>query len=368
MKVNRQEFSSALALTCKIAPKVKTWKGKVVFDWRTNVRLVARDGALFATATDGNNFATINVDVHSRVREEFSIMVGAHELFAFIKAEGKKPHEMIQLNVALSGLIATLEIVLENGNLRKVGEAMNCQEFPFAPTTVRVPNVASYDSRELASALAFTIPCASTDETRPHICRVAFLGRRIATTDGCRLHVAETSTNGPTEATISPIAAKALQSACLLVDRFDCYLNQDSSKAGYVHFVSSRLTITAKLICFDYPPIDQVIPVSVSHYVMRTKELVKALKSAALDGVKFTCNGDITIDVTTDGVSSHSVVNTLRSPSNENVIVVGFDRQLVLAALNTKDETVSVQITGRHDPMRIDHGQGCVAVVMPMRL
>jgi DNA polymerase III sliding clamp (beta) subunit (PCNA family) len=197
---------------------------------------------------------------------------------------------------------------------------------------------------------------------------VAFLGRRIAATDGCRLHVAKTSTNGPAEATISPIAAKALQSACLLVDRLDCYLNQDSSKAGYVHFSAPRLTVTAKLICLDYPPIDQVIPASVSHYVVRTKELMKALKSAALDGVEFTCNGDITIDVKSAEASSHSVVNTLRSPSGDNVVIVGFDRRYVLAALNTKDETVSVQITGRHDPMRIAHGQGCVAVVMPMRL
>jgi DNA polymerase III sliding clamp (beta) subunit (PCNA family) len=364
MKVNRQELSSALALACKIAPKVRTHKGKVVFDWRANVRLVAHDAALTVTATDGDNFVTAKIDVYEcQPGEDFSAMVPAHELFGFVKPEGKSLHETVRIEMNIAGL----EVVTANGNIRKFTVVDNA-DFPFVPTTIKVPNVASYNSRELASALNFTIPCASTDTTRPHICRVAFLGRRIATTDGCRLHVAETSTNGPTEATISPIAAKALQSACLLVDRFDCYLNQDSSKAGYIHFSAPRLTITAKLICLDYPPIDQVIPVSVSHYVMRTKELVKALKSAALDGVKFTCNGDITIDVTTDGVSSHSVVNTLRSPSNENVIVVGFDRQLVLAALNTKDETVSVQITGRHDPMRIDHGQGCVAVVMPMRL
>jgi DNA polymerase III sliding clamp (beta) subunit (PCNA family) len=290
-------------------------------------------------------------------------MVGAHELFGFTKLEGKSLHETVRLELNLAGL----EVVTANGNLRQFTVADNA-DFPFVPTTVRVPNVASYDSRELASALAFTIPCASTDTTRPYICRVAFLGRRIAATDGCRLHVVETSTNGPTEATISPIAAKALQSACPLVDRFDCYLDQDSSKAGYVHFVSSRLSIAAKLVCLDYPLIDQVIPSTVSHYVVRTKELMKALKSAALDGVKFTCNGDITIDVTTDGASSRSVVNTLRSPSNESVVVVGFDRRPVLAALQTKDETVSIQITGCHDPMRIDHGQGFLAVVMPMRL
>jgi DNA polymerase III sliding clamp (beta) subunit (PCNA family) len=363
MKVNRQEFASALALACKVAPRVKTRKGKPVFDWRTNVRLVARDGALSVTATDGDNFATVNVDVRSCERENFDVLLPAHELYAFVKLEGKKPHELITLQVAIAGF----EVATENGNLRKFDPLDNSAQ-PAIPITLGLPNIASYDSRELASALAFTIPCASTDTTRPRICRVAFLGRRIATTDGHRLHVAETSTNGPTEATISPIAAKALQSACVLVDRFDCYLNQDSSKAGYVHFVSSRLSIAAKLICSDYPPIDQVIPASVSHYIVRTKELVKALKSAALDGVKFTCNGDITIDVTTDGASSHSVVNTLRSPSNESVVVVGFDRQLVLAALQTKDETVSVQITGQWDPMRIDHGQGFLAVVMPMRI
>jgi DNA polymerase III sliding clamp (beta) subunit (PCNA family) len=364
MKVNRQEFASALALACKVAPKVKTWKGKPVFDWRTNVRLVAHDGALSVTATDGDNFATINVNVDEcQPGEDFSAMGGAHELFSFVRQETKNFHETVRLEPNLAGL----EVITANGNLRQFAVADNA-DFPFVPTTIRVPNVASYDSRELASALAFTIPCASTDTTRPHICRVAFLGRRIAATDGCRLHVAETSTNGPEEATISPIAAKALQSACLLVDRFDCYLNQDSSKAGYVHFVSPRLTITAKLICLDYPPIDQVIPASVSHYVVRTKEFTKALKSAALDGIKFTCNGDIIIDAKSAEASSHSVVNTLRSPSAESVVVVGFDRRLVLAALQTKDETVSVQITGQWDPMRIDHGQGFLAVVMPMRI
>jgi hypothetical protein len=50
------------------------------------------------------------------------------------------------------------------------------------------------------------------------------------------------------------------------------------------------------------------------------------------------------------------------------VVVVGFDRRYVLAALKTKDETVSVQITGQWDPMRVDHGQGFLAVVMPMRI
>jgi DNA polymerase III sliding clamp (beta) subunit (PCNA family) len=364
MKVNRQELSSALALACKIAPKPRTFKGKTVFDWRTNVRLISHDNVLTVTATDGDNFATINVNVDEcQSGEDFSATVGAHELFGFVKQETKNFHETVRLEMTLTGL----EVVTANGNLRQFTVADNA-DFPFVPTMIKVTNVASYDSRELASALAFTIPCASTDETRHHVCRVAFLGRRIAATDGHRLHVAETSTNGPEEATISPIAAKALQSACLLVDRFDCYLDQDSSKAGYIHFSSNRLSIAAKLICLDYPPIDQVIPASVSHYVVRTKELMKALKSAALDGVKFTCNGDITIDVKSAEASSHAVVNTLCSPSTENVIVVGFDRQLVLAALNTKDETVSVQITGRYDPMRIDHGQGFLAVVMPMRI
>jgi DNA polymerase III sliding clamp (beta) subunit (PCNA family) len=363
MKVNRQEFASALALACKIAPKPRTFKGKVVFDWRTNVRLISRDRVLTVTATDGDNYATVTVEIHSYDLENFDVLVPAHELAAFVKPEGKKLYELIRLELTMAGF----EVITENGNLRKFDPVDNSAQ-PAVPVTLGLPKVASYDSRELASALAFTIPCASTDETRPHICRVAFLGRRIAATDGHRLHVAETSTNGPTEATISPIAAKALQSACALVDRFDCYLNQDSSKAGYVHFVSSRLTITAKLICLDYPPIDQVIPASVSHYVVRTKEFTKALKSAALDGIKFTCNGDIIIDAKSAETSSHAVVNTLRSPSAESVVVVGFDRRLVLAALQTKDETVSVQITGQWDPMRIDHGQGFLAVVMPMRL
>lgn len=364
MKVNRQELASALALACKIAPKVKTWKGKPICDWRANVRLVMHNGMLTVTATDGDNFVTIAVDVDEwQPGENFDVTVLAHDLLGCAKQEAKNFHETIRLEMNS----ADLEVVIENGNIRKFAVADNA-DFPFVPTTLRVPNVASYDARELAGALRFIIPCASTDTTRPHICRVAFLGRRIAATDGHRLHVAETSTNGPEEATISPIAAKALQSACALVARFDCYLNQDNSKAGYIHFASPRLSIVAKLICLDYPLVDQVIPASVSHYVVRTKELVKALKSAAHDNVRFTCNGDITLDVIADSAASHSVVNTVRSPSSDNVVVSGFDRQLVLAALNTKDETVGVQITGKYDPMRIDHGQGCVAVIMPMRL
>jgi hypothetical protein len=63
MKVNRQELASALSLVCKLAPKVKTLKGKPVFDWRANVRLVSHDSTLTVAATDGDNFVHVSVDV-----------------------------------------------------------------------------------------------------------------------------------------------------------------------------------------------------------------------------------------------------------------------------------------------------------------
>jgi hypothetical protein len=365
MKVNRQELSSALALVCKLADRPTKHKGKISISDSGYVRLHTHVNGLWVSGSLKNDdFVMIDVDVMTCGREMFDVLVPAHELMDFVKSETKaKKHELIRLELAIAGF----EVVTENGNLRQFAMVSGTGWFQ-SPITLGLTKSASYNARELRSALDFVIPCISKDETRPHICRLAFLGRRIAATDGCRLHVAETSTNGPAEASISPKAAKCLQAACLSVTDFDVYLSQNVSKAGCIHFVSPRISIVANLIGSDFPLIDQVIPASVSHYVMRTKELVKALKSAAHDNVKFTCNGDITLDVTVDNVSSRSVVNTLRSPSSESVVVVGFDRRLVLAALDTKDETVNVQITGQWDPMRVDHGRGCVAVIMPMRI
>lgn len=359
MKVNRQDLANALNLACKVARR-PTKRGS---SGLTNVRLIVHCGELAVVATDLMTFVEVMLQDENRDHNEmWDILVPAHEFFKFVKPEKKITYETVDLTILPSNEIA---ITLDNGNTRQ----FTYENGELFPTDIRpAVKVATYQSNELRSALKFVLQSVSTDTTRPHICRVAFLHRRIAATDGHRLHVARTSTMGPLEVTVSPIVAELIVAASNVSNpfKFDMYLEQDESKNGFVTFKSARYAITTKLISLDFPPIDEVIPAKADHYVVNVKNLKAALKAAAHDNVRLTCNGTITIDVETPDAKSHSVVNTIKAP-NDKVIAICVFRPYLLEALNVDDNSIELQVTGPFDPIRVDHDNG-TAVIMPMRL
>jgi DNA polymerase III sliding clamp (beta) subunit (PCNA family) len=354
MKVNRQELASALALACKVARK-PTKRGSSNLE---NVRLCARDGHLYVGSTDYHTFIEIELEAPST--DKWDTLVPCHALAKFVKEGSSRKTEMVELELGIGGF----NVTTENGNLCKFAELPSSllEWIPWA-----TKEVYRYDASQLRAALRFVMPAVSTDDTRPHICRVAFLGHRIATTDGHRMHVATVPSLGPDEITIQPQAAWLVCDVCKVPGQAVLGVNQDSAKAGWATFTIHNATITTKLIELDFPPIDQVMIAVMRQYVVNTRALSQALKSAAADNVRLTCNDTIMVEVDNHDTQSRCAVSPRKAPNDDNTIVIGVNRQYLLDALNVDDDEINFQVTSNMDPFRIDH-RGGIAIVMPMRI
>lgn len=375
MKVRRYELYSALQLACKLAEK-PTQRGSSNFG---SVRLstLNSNDKLEITACGHDTFITIDVPHIDAYRlGKLDVLIPAHDLLAIVKPATKKDTSLISFE--RTDGINGIDIVTSTGRFNF--PLVPGENFPTTPVWRDKSIVVGYSARKLADALDFCLPAVLHDETRPHINCVAFVDRNMVATDGHRLHVCELHEKMPTERTIDEKSAKVLHSVVKLLDPYDL-VDVRSPENGatlfdnWLHFITNNAVVSARIGSHPFPPYEQVIPAVIETYRVRTAELLAALKAALTAdksmGIMLDANGTIAVKLETHDRNFSTVVNPIHSP-DKKLVRIGVLPRYMVEALNTTDETISVQIDGPLDPIVLRHGTrklcGCTAVIMPMRI
>jgi DNA polymerase-3 subunit beta len=229
--------------------------------------------------------------------------------------------------------------------------------------------VALWDAKTFASALKFVLPAICKDETRPHICCLAFTeDGKAASTDGHRLHLA--SLPGPVDQPILIPTDSALLLNRILKDGQVIIARTET----HVKIRSGAYELTTKLVDAEFPPWEQVVPANnETTLTVDTKAFAKALKKVGTlsqtKSVRVTVNGVITLSSSDPEAGEASIeFEPIESNHSGEDTVFGINVPFLIDALGKGKETATISMDGPLDPIRIDIGDTCTGVVMPMRV
>jgi hypothetical protein len=136
-------------------------------------------------------------------------------------------------------------------------------------------------------------------------------------------------------------------------------------------FTSCDVVFIAPDLCVQFPPWEQVVPAIDDVYTMPTKSFMAVLKKAPVGndksaGLRLVVNGTVKIEVQTHDRQSSVEVKPIHC-ADRNVTIVLCMRYLK-EAIDTTDDTLTIQVNGKLDPIVVRHGRGSFAVLMPMRI
>jgi DNA polymerase III sliding clamp (beta) subunit (PCNA family) len=374
MKVRRYELSSALQLACKLAEKPRSVKGVLKYTNFCYVRVQAPGMIDYVkvNAIDQNSMLAIDLQrtddySHGSRQAFFDVLLPAHELYTLIKCQ-KTDRSMVEFKMDTFDV----SVALETGTFKF--PVLSGDVFPLAPSSADLPIATYYDAKDLASCLDFVLPASSTDETRPHLNSVCFENEKLLTTDGHRLHAAETKVSLNGNRVLSRNHAFVLRAMCdcpLIKQHVAVQLRDKTCASGGVfYFNSVAVVFTAQMLDVEFPPWNQVVPKIDDVYTMKTKLFVTAVKNAPVGsdrsaGIQLVVNGTVKVEVRTNDRQSSVEVKPLHC-ADRNVTICLCARYLK-EAIDTPDETLTVQVNGKLDPVVVRHGRGSFAVLMPMR-
>ena len=230
----------------------------------------------------------------------------------------------------------------------------------------------------LARALAATSYAMSTDETRPHLSAL-FVERRngelrFVATDGHRLALARLPDDGHDFTLL--VGRRTIEEVERLVAAPGglVRVHRDGDR---VWFVSGEEWVSGKVVDATFPFYEQVIP---EHFAGRvtfpTKDLVEAVRAVApkgTPGVRLALQRDAARVVlgVDDGDGNLTEATVAASFEGELPAALGINAQYLrelLRALVDEDRTVTIELNGELDPLRVDSAGETTAVVMPLRL
>ena len=319
-------------------------------------------GALFLTATDASVF--VRVAIAATVTDHGALLVPFRRLAEITKGPAAR--------LRLAGDTVTVA-----GVTHRVS-TLPPVSFPAVPApagdvlfTMLRPT--------LATALRRTSYAMSCDTTRPHLSAM-FIERRagelrFVSTDGHRLALTRVADAGPDFSVL--LGRQTIEEVERLVGAFGglVRLQRERDRVWFVagdEFVSGP---TADVGTF--PHYEQVIPAHADGRVtMTTAELTTAIRAVAARGtpsVRLRLDGAaaaVTLSVEDgDGNAAEVTVAAVFEGSVPEVIGINgqYLREMVGALLD-EDATITVQVTGELDPVRIDGVHGTTAVVMPLRV
>ena len=229
----------------------------------------------------------------------------------------------------------------------------------------------------LARMLRQTTYALSEDEARPHLCGL-FVERRegslaCVATDGHRMAVARVPDEGLTFSTLLPPAMVRELTRLVAEPGGVVRLRRDGER---VWFVSGGEWIAGRVVDAVFPTYEQVIPTEREGSItMPTSDLRDALHAMAPRGtpalklVPETDAARVRLLVEEDDNTTEGEV--LASFVGEVPAVIGFNARYLreaVGALTEDDATVTIQVSGEVDPVRIDSAHGTTAVVITTRL
>lgn len=316
---------------------------------------------LTLTATDANVF--VRVVVAATITAPGSLLVPLRKLVEVTKSGARR--------VDLAGPSITL------GGVTHTVATLPTSTFPAvpAPTDARL---ASMMRPTLARLLSQTAYAMSEDDTRPHLAALLIERRegalRCVATDGHRLAVARIPDDGSDLKVL--VGRAVIEELVRMVDVPGgvVRLHRDGER---VWFVSGDEWVSGHVVDATFPSYEQVIPVGDDGAItMPTRDLREALHALAprgTHGVKLTPEFDAARVrlLVEDGDGNATEGEVLASFTGKVPSAIGFNARFLreaVAALTVDDTTVTINVWGEVDPVRIDSAHGATAVVMPLRV
>jgi len=358
MLVDRRELHAALKELVRVAP------AKAATPALEMVHLSASDGMLTATTTD----LTRRLSCQLPAEGNLDICVHCKLLAQVIKPEGRGDAgavEIVQGNDRVSVLADGL-----TSHLRPTPPA----NFPAGPAPKQDEPwslVAMWPSAPLKDALSFVLPAASKDVTRAHLCTVLLKDSDVVTTDGHRLHLARLPAPVPHPLLLRAPAAATLTR--MLAHEDQAILVQSGEM---VRIKVGTWQLDTRLSDARFPPHQQVIPdreAQPVHVRLQAKLLSRALSRVSLltrdKRLRFRVNGAITLTTWESEQGAAEIEVPVTSSTHEgDDLHIGFDSPYLKQAIPRGTQEVSLGFGGPLDPLRMDLGDGKLAVVMPLRL
>ncbi len=353
MLVNKQRIHIALQQISKAVDHKSALKAL------TCVKLDANQGILTLTGTDLNKTLVTSIPCEG----DITATAPAKTLLSLVKPDNK----------ADSGDVVIETIDAETVSVKVDGLATKLTALPiddYPDTTSQSEDwslVALWDAKMFAESLKYVLPAICKDETRPHICCLA-LTDKLAATDGHRIHLGNLPT--PIDETLLIPTDSAILLNRILKDGQVIIAKTES----HVKIRAGNYELTTKLVDAEFPPWKQVVPTTnETSLTVDTKAFAKALKKvgtlSSSKGIRMVVNGVITLSSKDHEAGEASIeFEPIENNHSGEDTVLGINAPFLIDALGKGKETATISLSGQLDPLRIDVGDTCTGVVMPMRV
>ena len=358
MLVDRRLLHTALKKLTRVTPTRAT---SPVLE---QVYLSANNGTLTLTTTDLDQRLSCQLPAEG----DIEICVPCSLLARAIKPEGRGPAGKVEINqegeqvtVVVDGLTSHLP-------------GTSSTDFPAGPSPKQDEPwnlLVLCPSKPLKDALAFVLPAASNDESRPHLCTVLLQDQDAVATDGHRLHLVPLPVPVPKPLLLPAPAAATLSRILSQGDQAILALAGD-----VLRIKVGSWQLDMRLSDKTFPPHTHVIPTMDSqpiHIRLQAELLYRAIARVSRltrdKRLKLRVNGAITMTTwdAEQGAAEMEVPVTSSTHEGEDLLT-GFDAPFLLQALPMNTEEVHLGFGGSLDPLRIDLDDGRLAVIMPLRL
>jgi DNA polymerase III sliding clamp (beta) subunit (PCNA family) len=230
---------------------------------------------------------------------------------------------------------------------------------------------AEWDEGELRAALTWVLPAVSRDATRPNLIVVMFDEDRVVASDGHRLHM--TSLVGLRSA---PVTLPGSAAAVLAETSGNDPIALERS-GKHLRFRGDDWQLITREADTQFPPYKRTIPsreAATCEVQIDAAVAVAALRtlsrpsSSCSQGVQMRVNGQLVLERHDDAARvGRATVPLMRSTHRGDDLVVGICARYLAEAL-AGGGVQCLRFGGPLEPVVVDHDDGCIAVVMPMRL
>ncbi len=338
-----------------------------------HVRLEADGQQLVLDATDLTTYMRATVPCDGTLA---ACLLPGKSLLDFVKpsnaTDQKSPIEFQPVEdgkvvVADDGALVTLTSALAEGFPLRPGDKLALRDWLAAGT---------WSAPQLADALKWISMAVGTDTTRPAMTGVMFTPDEIVGLDGHRLHLIKMPgiSGGPALLPGSAIAT------LLRVLPKSGEVSAERAK-DFVRFRCATGDVqweieAAAMTDLHFPPFRQVIPAEGTEAFSTEVDreiLLHAINrmlkpKGSSRGVRITVNGAIKLERDGDDGSTSRTVPVVSTTHDGPDSVIGIDAGYLADALGGCSDAVIARFNDAFGPIRIDIGEGQVAVIMPMRL
>jgi DNA polymerase-3 subunit beta len=218
----------------------------------------------------------------------------------------------------------------------------------------------------------------SGDDTRPHLASM-FIERRqgelvFVTTDGHRLAKVCVPDDGEEFSVLVGRRTIEAVERMVVVAGGLVRLRRDGDR---VWFTSGEEWVSGPVVDAVFPSYEQVIPQSAGGRItMTTADLATAIRAVASRGtpsVKLRLDSAASmVTLAVEDGEGNVAETTVTATFDGNLPkAIGFNGQYLremVEALADEGATITIQVSGELDPVRIDSAHGTLAVVMPLRV